>query len=135
MQAWRLAGWGGAAAALILAGWAGGCESHRGGQCVTEADNGAAVRLERGEELEICLTGNPTTGYRWEVGAYDAAVVARMEGPRYAADDSGGKVGTGGRYYTVFEAVQRGQTEIVMTYRQAGNADPGSVFRVVVSVE
>ncbi len=135
MHAWRSAVWGGALAALMLAWLAGGCESSSGGKFLTEADNGAAVRLDRGETLEICLNGNPTTGYRWEIGGYDAAVLTCVEGPSYVADGSGGKVGTGGRYYTVFRGDQAGHTEIVMLYRQAGGSVPGGVFSVSATVE
>ncbi len=84
--------------------------------------------------MEICLNGNFTTGYQWEIGGYDAAVVTCVEGPNYAAGGSGGKVGTGGRYYTVFRGDQPGLTEIVMLYRPAGSSVPG-VFRVSVTVE
>jgi predicted secreted protein len=34
---------------------------------VSEADNGSAVRLLRGETLSVVLEERPTTGFRWQV--------------------------------------------------------------------
>ncbi len=34
---------------------------------VSEADNGSAVRLVRGEAVTVVLDERPTTGFRWRI--------------------------------------------------------------------
>lgn len=126
------------ALSLALAlGWAGGgCESSDNVKFVTEADAGARVSLGVDDELEICLDGNPTTGYQWEIGAYNPLILECVAGPEYVAEASGsGAVGTGGRYYTRYKATAAGETAVTMFYRQAGSATPWQTFAVTAVVE
>lgn len=122
--------------ALALGWLGGGCESSDNVKFVTAADAGARISLGVDDELEICLAGNPTTGYQWEIGAYDRLILEHVAGPEYvAAASGGGTVGTGGRYYTRFKAAAPGETAVTMFYRQAGGAAPSQTFAITAVVE
>ena len=42
---------------------------------VTEAQNGKTVVVEKGASLVITLESNPSTGYGWQVGKNDDAIL------------------------------------------------------------
>lgn len=48
---------------------------------VTEADSGGTVRVRAGEELEVRLTTNPSTGHAWSFPPVDGLAVATVEPP------------------------------------------------------
>ena len=87
--------------ALLL----GGCEKP-----FTEKDNGATVELSLDDPLEIVLSGNPTTGYRWEVAQLDPSVVKAAGSPSY--EPGGSAMGAGGSYSFRFVTVGAGQTTL-----------------------
>ena len=56
-------------------------DTDRGGEetvAVGAAVNGSQVELASGQELEVTLESNPTTGYSWEVVEVDKAVLIQV---------------------------------------------------------
>jgi predicted secreted protein len=74
----------------------------------------------RGEEFEVHLQGNPTTGYGWQVTEIDEQKVQAMA-EDYLEDKQGDQqvVGAGGAYIFRFKALADGQTRIKIVYRRA----------------
>ncbi|MEQ1558122.1 MAG: protease inhibitor I42 family protein [Methyloglobulus sp.] len=42
---------------------------------LTENDSGKTIELKVGDDLEVVLAGNPTTGYVWEVSSLDSTIL------------------------------------------------------------
>ena len=102
---------------------------------IGEPDNGSTVTLHTGDQLDITLAANPTTGYQWEIAAGDAAVVKLVGGPEYAP--GGSALGSGGKTTFHFEAVAPGQTTLKLIYHRPfeKNTPPVNTFEVTVVVK
>ncbi len=103
---------------------------------LTEADAGSSVELQVGDKLEVTLPGNPTTGFTWEVGGGDPAIL-RPSGEAEFQADSTAAVGSGGKLTLRFEAVAAGQTGLKLIYHRPFEADvtPIQTFEVSVTVK
>ena len=102
---------------------------------LTEADAGGTVELRTGDRLSVSLTGNPTTGYSWELAAVDRHVLAPVDEPSYQA--SSAAIGAGGMFAFEFEATATGRTELRLVYRRPWEKSrpPAQSFTVSVTVE
>ncbi len=78
----------------------------------------------RGQEFEIRLQGNPTTGYGWQVTEIDAQKV-QMLADDYVEHKQGDQpiVGAGGTYVFRFKALTAGQAHIEIVYRRPWEKD------------
>jgi len=77
-----------------------------------------------GEEFEVHLQGNPTTGYAWQVAELDEQKVVKIA-EEYVESRPGDQqiVGAGGAYIFRFRASAQGRTRIVMVYRRPWEKD------------
>ena len=99
-----------------------------------ETQNGRTVKLAKGEFLEIVLSENPTTGYRWHFIEKGSPVCIPIwdsyepEGERVA--------GQGGIHRWKFEAAQPGACRIELAYQRSWErgTPPGRTFRLDVEV-
>jgi inhibitor of cysteine peptidase len=88
----------------------------------TEQDDGASIALAAGDSLQIRLAENPTTGYRWQLEAWEQTVlvVTRDEfvppGPA--------RHGTGGEHLWEFVARAAGRASLRLTYRRVWSSAP-----------
>jgi inhibitor of cysteine peptidase len=103
---------------------------------LTQADNGATVRLARGGTLLVALPSNPSTGYRWWV-AEGSGTALELVDVRYVPPGSTMPVvGAPGTEVLQFRAVAPGVTALVLDY--ARSFEPGvpaaSTFTVSVHV-
>jgi inhibitor of cysteine peptidase len=109
---------------VLLAGTAAataGCGSQanaNGGPVkLTEADNGRAVTVKAGEDIQVILSGNPTTGYTWTSTVSDQAVLQQQGDPVYAQGNTGSSiVGAGGTFTFTFKAAAAGQVALKFDY-------------------
>ena len=100
---------------------------------LTADDGGGSITLSPGDRVTVTLTGNPTTGYGWEVGDLDSAMLV-MVGEEYVPV-SQELIGSGGVYTFTFEASGSGETDITLTYlRPWEDVDPLETFTVHVTV-
>ena len=99
---------------------------------LSETDKGKEVTLRPDEQLEIHLSENPTTGYRWHVVSDGKPVV------ELAADDfdAGAGVGKAGTHRWRFRAAQAGTCDVTLANRRSWehSADPAHTFSVKVHV-
>jgi len=93
-----------------------------------------SVELMPGQELELTLEGNATTGYLWEVNAVDAAVLRPLGAPRI--NPAGDADGAGGQFIFRFAAVAAGQARLELIYHRPWEKDmaPSDSFAVQVNV-
>ena len=89
-----------------------------GGEVQTYADPGQKIDVGVNEEFVIALESNPTTGYDWEASLDEnmlKLVESKYEMSKGAEE---GLVGAGGVDYFRFKALNKGETEITMTYKR-----------------
>lgn len=100
---------------------------------LTRSDNGSTIGLTIAAVARIELPENPTTGYRWALGAFDTAVVA-VEHDDYHANSGG--AGAGGTRTIVLIATGEGTTTVSAELRRAWEAPEQVIdrFSVVVIV-
>lgn len=102
---------------------------------ITEEMNGQTITLKQGQTLSVSLSGNPTTGYNWEVDEVDQAILAPLGEAEYESDST--LVGSGGLYTFNFSAVETGTTTLKLKYYRSFEADvpPVENFEISVIVE
>ena len=81
-----------------------------------EQSNGKIVTVSPGGQVEICLSENPTTGFRWKVLQKGEPVCALLSDNF----DAGARVpGQPGIHTWVFNVMAEGPATIEMIYRRA----------------
>ena len=97
-------------------------------------DDGAEVRVDVGDEIEIALEGNPTTGYTWAVADAAGGIVELKGEIKFTAQSD--LVGAGGMQELEFEAVREGTGELRLIYHRPfeQGVEPLEEFTVTVVV-
>jgi len=100
---------------------------------VTEADDGGSVSIGVDDELVISLPANPSTGYGWVVGPFDANVLEQVGEAEFEAESDA--LGAGGTYTLRFEGRAAGTVELAFDYERAfEDTDPEDTFVITVTV-
>jgi inhibitor of cysteine peptidase len=101
---------------------------------LTEADDGSSIELHSGDRLEIALSGNPTTGFQWEVKSVDTDILQPVGEQKF--EPSSNAVGSGGSVRLSLEAKAPGQTKLELIYHRSfeENVAPIQTFEVTVTV-
>lgn len=73
------------------------------------------ITVKVGEEFEVTLDSNPTTGYGWRIAAPPDKVILVLVGAEYRPDGKG-MAGSGGKEIYTFKALAPGETTITFTY-------------------
>ena len=106
---------------------------------LTESDHGQTNSVNTGEEIEIVLKGNPTTGYAWDVASFGTNKLQQVGSVGYRQDAQSGTklmVGVGGKFMFRFKAVQRGEGKIQMIYRRSWETTScDKVYSVVFDIK
>lgn len=95
---------------------------------LSEADSGRQVRVEAGQQIEVRLESNPTTGYRWEIAGEAELRSVELRTRSYEEPESD-LVGAAGEEVFVFEAI--GDAEVVRLEYVRRFDDPVVPERVV----
>ncbi|MGO9675142.1 MAG: protease inhibitor I42 family protein [Methylocella sp.] len=96
------------------------------------ADNGGAKQLRVGDQFEMALPENPSTGYRWQLHAPIDPALA-VEGDSYAAT-APGLIGSGGLRNWRFRALKQGAAHLVIDYRRSWEPAPVESFAITIDV-
>jgi inhibitor of cysteine peptidase len=106
-----------AGTAMTTAGCGSQADANGGPVRLTEADNGRAVTVKAGEDIQVVLKGNPTTGYSWTSTMSDQAVLQQQGDPVYAQGNTNPSiVGAGGTFTFTFKAAAAGQVTLKFDY-------------------
>ncbi|KAF1712358.1 peptidase inhibitor I42 [Pseudoxanthomonas kalamensis DSM 18571] len=99
------------------------CASPRGRP--VQAGQDAPTELRPGQEMEIALQGNASTGYQWELVADGAPQLSVLPSPatKESPEAKTGRVGTSSTYYWHFRAERPGETTVRLVYRRAWEGD------------
>ena len=76
-----------------------------------------SVGLEVGDILEVVLPANPSTGYAWEAGFYNQTVLKPYGEPEFSSTST--NLGAEESQKLHFEAIDVGETELVLVYRRS----------------
>jgi inhibitor of cysteine peptidase len=119
---------------LVLAIALAACTSAADAIILHAEDAGKTVELAIDQELVIELEGNPSTGYSWEVGALDSAVLAPVGEAEFTPESD--LVGAGGIMVLRFQAVAAGESELSLVYHRPWEEDvePLETFTITVIV-
>lgn len=97
-----------------------------------QSADGREIELAAGQEFELTLDENPTTGFRWRVTADGSPACALVKDEFRAPDE--GRPGQGGSHVWQFRADRAGQGRIEMSYaRAAGDAARTFTLRLRVT--
>jgi inhibitor of cysteine peptidase len=101
-------------------------------QSLTLDDDGAQIKLARGEEVELVLPGNPSTGYLWVIA--DVSPILSVEEPEFRPEST--LVGAAGQYHIRIIGNEPGSVMLVAGYeRPFEEAEPLDTFEVEVTVK
>jgi inhibitor of cysteine peptidase len=80
-------------------------------------NNGERVSLAPGDEIEITLEGNITTGFAWGLVDYDPTIIATVSEPAYV-EGATDAVGVGGTWTWTLRAVSKGESLVSFVYER-----------------
>lgn len=118
---------------LLLAGCRGAAPVQ-----LTAADVGRHIDLRLGQEIEVRLEANPTTGYRWQMVREAPAVLDSLAAETYAPAPAAPRVvGGGGTMRWRFRAARAGHDSLQLVYRRPWEPDspPAQTFSCEVTVQ
>ena len=94
------------------------------------------VSLRSGQDLNIELEANPTTGYTWSVLTSDTEGIVKQIGSTYIPGEKAksGLVGAGGIQRYQFQAVKKGKAILVFQYSRSWEKDTEPAKRFVVQI-
>ena len=101
---------------------------------LNENDSGKTVEIVVGDEVDIILPGNPTTGYAWELIPLDLNVLSRVKTAFFANNKM---MGSGGVEVITLHAVAAGKSEVKLIYHRSfeHNVAPLRTFEVTVIIK
>ncbi|MBC7261191.1 MAG: protease inhibitor I42 family protein [Chloroflexi bacterium] len=101
---------------------------------VVERDSGAMIELRVGEQIELVLDANPSTGYNWEV-AGEVKVVKLVGEPQFTPDSKA--LGAGGKMTMRFQTVAPGEEWLRVVYRRSWEEGvaPEKMFELYIVVK
>ena len=103
---------------------------------VTAADEGKSVSAAVGDNLDVALPGNPSTGYTWV--AKTTPSFLKQEGePTFTQGGSSGTVGAPGTLSIKFKATAAGSGDLVLDYKRPWETTttPAKTFTTTVTVK
>lgn len=133
--------------AVLLAGWAAvsrarssrsqAQDQSRGQDQVAPEFKSEQRTVKVGEQFDVKLDANATTGYAWEVADLDEGKVRLVSDNYLEGNTSGQVVGAGGQSVLRFEALAQGQTRIKLVYRRAWETgvEPIKTYTVELTVQ
>ena len=116
-----------------------GCSSasaSSNGLALQQADNGKSFTVNVGDSIKLILTGNPTTGFNWQVVTPQgsAPVVQQVGDATFQASNNA--IGAGGNLAFEFRAVAKGDTALKLVYsRPWESVPPAQTFQVTITVK
>jgi len=108
-------------------------------QILTQSQNGSKIKAVKGSEIQIILDSNPTTGFSWQIMAFDSSVI-RLQSQEVLHQEKNAedtiRVGTPGKQLFRFKALQNGKTKLLLDYRRPWekSAPAANQFSVEITV-
>jgi inhibitor of cysteine peptidase len=95
-------------------------------------DDGMRIGLETGDEVELVLPGNPSTGYEWIVTEAPSNLL-QVDTPEFVPESD--LIGAGGEFHFRFKATEPGTAQLALVYeRPFEQVEPLDAFEIEVTV-
>jgi inhibitor of cysteine peptidase len=95
-------------------------------------DDGMRIELETGDEVELVLPGNPSTGYEW-VMTEAPPNLQQVGEPEFVPESD--LIGAGGEFHFRFKATEPGTAQLSFSYeRPFEEVEPLDAFEIEVTV-
>jgi inhibitor of cysteine peptidase len=116
---------------------AGGCKTQEKILQLSKADSGTEISLTKGEQFQVTLEANPTTGYEWEWLKDEATSIELVKDPEYQTTADPNLVGAGGATVFTFTAKESGEGTLHLIYHRSFEPDVAPIddFQVKISVK
>jgi predicted secreted protein len=102
---------------------------------LTSADNGGQASLKAGQQFEVVLEGNASTGFVWQAQDLDAAYLTQVGEPKFSSDNPD-LVGSAGKQTLTFRALKAGTTTLTLVYhRPWETVAPVNTFTVNLTIK
>lgn len=119
---------------LLLVALTASCAGGDGDVTITGDDANRIVVVDAGSSAIVELPANPSTGYTWEITAFDREVVSPV-GEAVFEDASSDLVGAPGLLSFTLEALKSGTTDVQFVYhRPWEEVEPIDEFMVTIEV-
>jgi predicted secreted protein len=82
--------------------------------CLTEEDDGRTIHIRSGHLINLCLNGNPSTGYSWNLEELDQEMVRPL--CKASIPSNTGLLGAPEELKWFFQAASIGETTMVLRY-------------------
>src|SRR3954468_19695823 len=99
---------------------------------VTESQNGKSIKIPVGEVVEIHLSDNPTTGYRWSPADLGDAILSLQDSTYHQTNAA---VGSGGKASWTLRAKAAGHAQLKFKHWRPWEGDPSIIDRFSLAVE
>jgi inhibitor of cysteine peptidase len=99
---------------------------------LTGSDNGKTIQAHIGDEINIALDANPTTGYGWSVEKNDGTRLT-LKQSNFSASSSA--VGSGGTQTLTFVAKGVGTTNLQLKYWRSFEGDKSITQRFAITIQ
>ena len=116
-----------------------GCQpSGKVGAVATESMNKGSIKVQRGDDVEVKLPENPSTGYTWKrTSDLGLNVIAKVSSTFEGDDNPKGAVGVGGMRIFRYHAITRGictlQYVLVPPGQEPSASDKGYTITIEVT--
>ena len=101
---------------------------------VNQKDSGSTVALSLGQELQVTLESNHTTGYQWAIDGDLPSQLEQVGEPEYTTESTA--LGAGGIEVWTFKAASAGEGTLSLKYWRSfePTAPPPDTFDITVNV-
>lgn len=99
---------------------------------LTGSDNGKTIQAHVGDEINIALDANPSTGYGWSVEKSDGTLLT-LKQSNFSASSSA--VGSGGTQMLTFVAKSVGTANLQLKYWRSFMGDKSITRRFAVTIQ
>lgn len=99
---------------------------------LTEKDDSTIVQAGVGDTVEVALSENPSTGYRWEVTGFGSPLVS-VEHNGFSA--ARGAIGAAGTRSLVFRARSPGAARIELSLRRHWEPASAAIKRWAITID
>ena len=103
----------------------------------TDRDSGSTCEITIDNHLRIVLDTSPTTGYQWEITAYDSTILTFIKSTYLPDQKHPDIVGSSGKTLFEFHAIKKGETKLTLVYLRPFEEDipPIKQFDLNVAVK
>jgi inhibitor of cysteine peptidase len=102
-----------------------------------DSEKNCPLNMRVGQEMQLSLRSNPSTGFRWVVKDAASSVLKSLGPELYSNPEDRGLVGSAGQSSWRYKAEHPGNGRILMIYQQPWepNVAPANTFDCAIRVE